>query len=235
MYVLLCHMKFHLIMGFGKSSSSYRNNENDIIGQEVLQGSSSAAPIFLLNSEVSLSAYNKIEIGASFCHPVNGSLVTDHSVQFVDDTSHFLNILGAFNHRPANHEIQPPELLQIAATNSQKWADLTGMSGGNLNLGRCFFYAFLPSINFKSNTIQYAIIQSDTGISITNPADGTEVSLQSLNPDDSRCTLGIILSPEGKGKSQLKHSLSKAKEFYGKFVNSSLSQRAKWVAISTLI
>ncbi len=156
MYDLLRQMKFHLITGFEKSTYSFRNDEDDIVGQGVLQGSSSAAPIFLLNSEISLSAYNKIGIGAAFCHPVDGMSVIDRCVQFVDDTSHFLNIHGARVHNMENKDIQPTELLHIATNNSQKWADLTWMSGGNLNLGKCFFYAFIPSINFKSNTIQYA-------------------------------------------------------------------------------
>ncbi len=149
-------MKFHLITGFGKLTSSFKNDEDDIVGQGVLQGSSSAAPIFLLNSEISLSAYNKIGIGATFCHPVDGTSVMDRCVQFVDDTSHFLKIRGARDYNMENKDIQPPQLLHIATNNSQKWADLTCMSGGNLNLGKCFFYAFIPSINFKSNTIQYA-------------------------------------------------------------------------------
>jgi hypothetical protein len=47
--------------------------------------------------------------------------------------------------------------------------------------------------------------------------------------------LALILSPNGQGKTQLKHSMNKAKEFFGKFINSSLPQEAKWVAISTVI
>jgi len=195
MFLLLRHMKFHLITGFGKSSSSYRN-------QGVLQGSSSTAPIFLLNSEISLTAYNKMGIGASFQHPVNGSIVTDHSVQYVDDTSQFLNNKGAMNHIPPEQEITQLNLIQLASQNAQTWANLMWMSGGNLNLGKCFFYAFTPSINYKSNTIHYDKILSDPGISITNPATGTDVTLQSLNPDDSQRTLGVILSPDGKGKLQ---------------------------------
>jgi len=50
-------MEFHLITGMGQSSSFYQNTENNITGQGVLQGSSSACPIFILNSNVSLSAY----------------------------------------------------------------------------------------------------------------------------------------------------------------------------------
>jgi len=222
-------------MGFGKSSSRCKNNDNNIVGQGVLQGSSSDAPIFSLNSEISLCAYNKSVIGASFCHPVNGSIITDHSIQYVDDTSQFLNNLGAMNHIPPEQELNHPSLLQLATKNSQKWADLMWMSGGNLNLGKCFFYAFQPSINYKSNTICYYKIPSDSGISITNPAIGADVVLQSLNPDDSCHTLGVILSPDGQGKTHLKITLNKAKEFYGKFMNSSVSQKAKWAAISTVL
>jgi hypothetical protein len=202
MYLLLHHMKFHLITGIGKSSTSYMNNDNDIIGQGVLQGSSSAAPIFLLNSEVSLCAYHRIGIGASFCHPVDGSIVTDYSVQFVDDTSQFLNILGATNHTIPDQNMTPPLLIPTATENAQKWADLMWMSGGNLNLEKCFFYAFQPSINFKSNTIQYSKISSESGISITNAANGDIITLHSLSPNDSHRTLGAFLSPDGSGKSQ---------------------------------
>jgi hypothetical protein len=58
-------MEFHLITGMGQSSSFYQNTENNITGQGVLQGSSSACPIFILNSNVSLSAYQKQGIGAT--------------------------------------------------------------------------------------------------------------------------------------------------------------------------
>jgi len=180
MYLLLHHMKFHLITGIGKSSTSYMNNDNDIIGQGVLQGSSSAAPIFLLNSEVSLCAYHKIGIGASFCHPVDGST----------------------NHTIPDQNMTPPLLIPTATENAQKWADLMWMSGGNLNLEKCFFYAFQPSINFKSNTIQHSKISSESGISITNAANGDIITLHSLSPNDSHRTLGAFLSPDGSGKSQ---------------------------------
>jgi len=143
--------------------------------------------------------------------------------------------MGAVNHIPPEQEITQPNLMQLASQSAQTWANLMWMSGGNLNLGKCFFYAFTPSINYKSSTIRYDKILLDQGISITNPATGTDVTLQSLNPDDSQRTLGVILSPDGKGKLQLQTTLKKAKEFYSKFMNSSLSQKAKWVAISTVI
>jgi len=111
--------------------------------------------------------------------------------------------MGAVNHIPPEQEITQLNLMQLASQSAQTWANLMWMSGGNLNLGKCFFYAFTPSINYKSNTIPYDKILSDPGISITNPATGTDVTLQSLYPDDSQRTLGVILSLDGKGKLQL--------------------------------
>jgi hypothetical protein len=94
-YQLFKDMKFHLITGFGKSVSSYKNNTDDITGQGVLQGSSSACPIYILNSNASLLAYRKTGVGASFQHPITGDTTTDLAVQDIDDTSQFVNTLDA--------------------------------------------------------------------------------------------------------------------------------------------
>lgn len=126
-------MSFHLITGFGKSNSGYSNNDKGGIGQGALQGSSSAAPIFLLNSEVSLNAYSKAGIGASFIHPIPGSTITDHYVQFVDDTCQYINKQGILSSLPS--QMEPgvdPDLIHFASQNSQLWADLLWVSGGNL-------------------------------------------------------------------------------------------------------
>jgi hypothetical protein len=121
--------------------------------------------------------------------------------------------------------VDPSDLLPIATTNSQLWADLMWISGGNLQLGKCFYYAFTPTMDFKSNSVKYKKITSVSGISIINPADGKRTNIAGLQPSDSRRTLGVLLSPDGKGINQLKVTLSKAKEFFGKFMNSSHLQK----------
>jgi hypothetical protein len=92
---LLKSMPFHLITGFGKSAASYSNNKDDMLGQGVLQGSSSAAPLFLLNSDISLQMYRCLGKGAAIYHPITHKVVYNHGVQYVDDTSQYLNPLGA--------------------------------------------------------------------------------------------------------------------------------------------
>lgn len=146
MFNLLKGMEFHLITGFGRSLTSYNNTNEDKTGQGVLQGSRSACPIFILNSDVSLSAYQKHATGASFSNPITGQTVTDFAVQFIDDTSQFLNTDGLLEEDSTiSHDV----LINTASENAQRWADYLWVSGGYLNLSKCFYYAFQPSINYK--------------------------------------------------------------------------------------
>jgi hypothetical protein len=54
-------------------------------------------------------------------------------------------------------------------------------------------------------------------------------------PQDSKRTLGVVISPDGNGSKQLQLLINKARENLGKFINSSLSQREKWIAVTTVI
>jgi hypothetical protein len=119
------------------------------MGQGILQGSSSAGPIFLLNSDVSLSPYQKNGKAAAFCHPITHNIIEDKSVQFVDDTSQFLNAKGAGIDPENSPEPIGQQLLPFAIKNSQAWADFLWISGGD----KCYLYAFIPKMNYKTNQI----------------------------------------------------------------------------------
>lgn len=58
----------------------------------MFQGSSSAVPIYTMNADISLSAYDKLGTGASFIHPITGQSHSDKASKFVDDKTQFLNI-----------------------------------------------------------------------------------------------------------------------------------------------
>jgi len=77
MFYLLKFMSFNLVTGFGRSSSTFNNNSDEVTGQGVLQGSSSAAPIYILNSDVSLQTYQKLGTGDLFTHPINHTTIID--------------------------------------------------------------------------------------------------------------------------------------------------------------
>jgi hypothetical protein len=149
-------MKFHLKTGFGTSLSSYNNTENNTTSQGVLQGSSSACSIFILNSNVSLSAYHQNAIGASFQHPISGQTIKDNAVQFVNDTSLFVNEHGlTSNSLEMSIANLYQQMLEAASSNAQLWVDYLWVAGGKLQLSKCFYYAFKPYINYKTNQISY--------------------------------------------------------------------------------
>jgi len=151
MFNLLKDMHFHLVTGFGKPSSGFTNTQDNKTGQGVIQGSSSAAPIFILNSDVSISAYTQLWMGASFIHPISGDRVEDHVAQFVDDTSQFLNKLCAWSVVPSSDNTPDNSLLSgFASKNAHLWSNLLWVSRGKLNLNKCFYYGFTPYINYKN-------------------------------------------------------------------------------------
>jgi hypothetical protein len=226
-------MQFHLVTGFAKSESSIMNTIDNVTGQGVLQGSSSTAPIFILNSDVSLTAYKKLGTGVVFTHPITGKEIVDHAVQFVDDSSQFLNYKGI--NLSESTTLHGSDLQSCASHNAQTWSDLLWVSGGQLNLGKCYYYAFKPSLNYKSNKIIYTKIVFDQGIQVKSKLDGTSHIIQAILPNEARCTLGVMLSQNGDGSSQIMSSITKAKEFFSKFINCSMSQKTKWVAINSVI
>jgi hypothetical protein len=232
MYNLLKGMEFHLITGFGRSLTSYNNTNDNRTGQGVLQGSSSACLIFILNLDVSLSAYHNYATGASFTNPINGQTVTDIAVQFIDDTSQFLNVGGITNNI---QNISHDDLIHVASQNAQRWADYLWISGGYLNLDKCFYYTFQPSINYKTNEVVCEPFTTSKKCTIVNPATNSLSRLQNLPPSEARCTLGAIIDPTGNGTPQISHTISKAKDFFGKFINTSVSQTTKWAAVTTVI
>jgi hypothetical protein len=127
----------------------YNNTIANISGQGVLQGSSSAAPLYLATSDVSIKTYNKLAKGAAFRHPIINTLNETKMTQYDDNTSQFLNPLGAAIKQNINTEQLSQELISHATQNATIWSDCIRMSGGDLNSGKCFYYAFIPEINYK--------------------------------------------------------------------------------------
>jgi len=135
---------------------------------------------------VCLSTYNKLGTGVAFYHQINKSLVQDNSVQFVDDTSHFLNPLGANLTNDSNTDVGSA-LLPFASNLSQIWADSIWLSGGGgLNLKKCFYYAFLPTVNFKKNSISCVDLPLPEQIQIQTHHDNTIQPIERVPPSECR-------------------------------------------------
>jgi hypothetical protein len=237
MFHLLQNMSFHLMTGFGKSVQYFHNNEDPSRpGQGVLQGSSSAAPIFIFNSDVSLTTYCKQAHEASFTHPISGTPILDRAIQCVDNKMQLLNPVGCdLQFDPSTIILDSDSLISKATYNSNLWNDIIWLSGGNLNLQKCFYYSFLPTFNFKKMAVTYKPLPSSRPIMITNHMTSKQVSIEQVLPTLAQRTLGVILAPDGSAAVQIPHTTSRAREFYGKLLNSSLSRKAKRTAVQFII
>ena len=228
-------MLFHLITGFGRSTQEFNNNDNNITGQGVLQGSSSAAPIYIINSDIFLSAYKKLGKGSTFYHPLTKNPKEDKTVQYVDDTSQLLDIPSLDDNAPSQLQEIGEVLHQHASHNASTWSKCIWLSGGQLNAQKCYIYASHPYINYKNNKLLYKGIPMPSHVTILNRASGHPVTIPKIPYSQAKRTLGVILSPEGAHKAQLKHTLHYAKALSGKFRNSRLSQKAKIMAFDSVI
>ncbi len=237
MYNLLHNMEFHLITGFGPSLQSFSNNEDPRRpGQGIPQGSSSAAPIYNFNSDVSLHTYSKNATGATFIHPITGQKITEHATQYVDDKTETANINELQQHVQNDSTKQRDSLFAAANENSNLWANILWTSGGSLNPNKCFCYYLDPTFNHTTQGITYKSIKQAPGqLTLTPPDNNISTTITRFEPREGKRSLGVIMAPDGNCHQQIKQCIEKAKQYIGKIKHSKLSNRAKWTATTTIL
>lgn len=67
----------------------------------------------------------------SFQHPISGVSIETHGLQFVDDTTQFLNCIPN-SMLPSDIIRNRDTLIEKANHNAQLWSDLLWISGGHL-------------------------------------------------------------------------------------------------------
>jgi len=128
--------------------------------------------------------------GSACFHPIEKSIIKDTSVQFVDDTSQFLNPLGAELTSNSTSKIGS-DLLPYASRNSQIWADSIWVSGGSLYTFKCFYYAFLPTVEYKKNTTKCIDLPMPEQLRILNKQTNTLLPIERIPLDECHRMLGV--------------------------------------------
>jgi hypothetical protein len=226
-----------VITAFGRSTHSSGNSDDpSLIGQGVLQGSSSACPIYIFSSNVCLSTCKKHSTGAKFIHPISGNLISNSAIQFSDDTSRFTNSLGC---GITDSDQQPKNNIDSFFNHAQKnittWNDLIFLSGGRLHPQKCYFYSFHPSYNHKRQHMSHQQLQPSNPLHLTDRDNQAQIPLEHRSPYDTKHTLGVILAPDGSATQQIQLIISRAREVQGKLCNSSLLRKNRWIALTSII
>jgi hypothetical protein len=127
-------------------------------------------------------------------------------------------------------------LFGITTENSNKWASLLWVSGGNLNASKCLYYYMKPKYNFNKHTITYASETKAPGkIEIHDPSTQTVNPLTCYEPSTAKRTLGVMLAPDGNSKLQFSSSKDKVTTFLNHLRCSHLNNKTKWAAINTVL
>jgi hypothetical protein len=127
-------------------------------------------------------------------------------------------------------------MFNIATNNSNAWATLIWISGGKLNMDKCFYYFLQPKYNFNTNSIKYLPIHKTPGdITINNPSTSTPQMINRIEPHVAKRTLGVLLAPDGNSREQLKKSHEMAHAYLNRFCCSRLNKHTKWTAIHAVM
>jgi hypothetical protein len=97
-------------------------------------------------------------------------------------------------------------MLSISEQNTNIWASLLWISGGKLNMDKCFYYWIQPEFSYGNNRIQYASTSKPPGeIQLIDPATKTPVAITRVEPNIARRTLGVMLATDGNCKLRSRH------------------------------
>jgi hypothetical protein len=64
---------------------------------------------------------------------------------------------------------------------------------------------------------------------------GKQHTIDPIPANSLKCTLGVILAPDGSGAAQLRHSCTKARQMCSMISNSSLPPQTKWITYRSII
>jgi len=101
-----------------------------------------------------------------------------------------------------------------AEQQAQTWECLLWMTGGALNLNKCFWYYI--GWKWTANGALEMKMISDTPcqhIQLTQGDNRTDkVTIECIEVSEGCCTLGVHLDPQGNDKTENKHQMEQAQE-----------------------
>ncbi len=192
----LQEMRYHMRMGSDLSEEFYQHSpEHYIFGTG--QGNGALAPIWLFTSVFLMKVLRRLHPGMTFKSPDNKLQYERPIDSIVDDT-----MVGT------NHGHDRETIAANATAIAQTWADILWLSGGALELRKCYFY----SVNWSWKNSKAVMDQYNPWASIKlKKSDSEEPTvITQISTKVAKRTLGVRLSPSGNLTDKLDHLKAKA-------------------------
>jgi hypothetical protein len=180
--------KYKVKTAHGVSPTSFRNSiSHTILG--MLQGSAAVGALWGLVSTLLFTVLGQRSQRARFPSPRPGFCPKRDGEAFVDDTT-------LWNTLPGGSSVT--RVVANAAHKAQTWAKLLWVTGGKLNLKKCYWYAVSWSFKPTGEPVLSSISDDPhLRIDIKQGSDPT-TSVERVEATVGRRTLGARLSPDGK-------------------------------------
>jgi hypothetical protein len=189
-------MEYHVRTAYGVASVAFSNMTKLLLG--VMQGAGHSGTLWALTSSILLDIMDETQ-GADFHSPYpNRRGCQQTGEAFVDDTSLWILRMGLLF----------MALTTLMQQTAQRWARLIHVSGGALNLLKCFWYG-IQWYYTPTGIPRMCKIQADDPSIDVSPGDDPSRT-QRVEVTKGMRTLGVRLAPDGNDFDEFQHRMEEA-------------------------
>lgn len=208
----LLEMKHHVRTRYGDSTNYYGGEKWQTKPHGCGQGNGYGPALWACISSPLLHLLRKQGYGTKFTSPISRVLIHIAAFAFVDD----VDMIQTEDERSQaevadqNDSEKMDKLLDETQQALHYWASTLKVTGGALEPAKTFYVPIIPTWQGGKKTVKKHT--KNTTLALEGP-DGTGVTLQQQDPNDSFFTLGIWQSPSGDESRQVEHIIKKIQEW----------------------
>ena len=219
----LVKMRYRIKTKLGISTRHYSHtSQNPIFGTG--QGSAGSMAFWLLISTILFNIMSKIAHGLHFSDPQGNDSIQRTMEGFVDDTDVAVNDANSVT--PAT----PTQLIQKLQTDAQHWERLLFISGGKLELNKCFFYLLIWKFNDDGMPSLMTKAQLPHKLMITQGNDNEPTEIDHKDCATAHRTLGVMKAPNLSQAGETKRLAKKCKDHAKAILSNSVSSTDSAIA-----
>ena len=227
---VLDRMKFHIKTSYGVSEDFFQNSEVQLI-LGLLQGSAAVGALWGLVSGLLLRVLDKHFPPTQFRSPQPWIFTERNGEAFVDDTTLWEIQYGD----PTQTTTRIQTIVPRMEKKAQAWATLLGISGGILNLKKCFWYLFAWKWTDTGAAIPLKLDDTpDIDIHITQ-GNGSARPIERIDVRTGKRTLGVRLAPNGSDTTEHKHRMEQGKKIRKRLMRAPTNREETRTGVESMI
>ena len=186
-------IQYHIQTAYGVSEQWYKHTSiKPLHGPG--QGNRSSPSLWVIISSLLMDCMDDNAPGLTVTDPFQHEDIRQVMTGFVDDTTHWINNF----HHDLKHTPNLPTLLEQMTKTATWWEQLLHVSGGNLELSKCFYYMMVWIFDSEGEA---HLAQFDPhltqGIQVQDSESGDFQQIQLCQCTSAHKTLGIYENPSG--------------------------------------